>query len=214
MEKYNSVVKVDANGEIYQRVVFNMPVIQLGAKRPQKINKTLSESLSPEEVRERAQRRAKTKVKDYIRTNTDLKYFVTYTLSPEKVKDRYDEKLVYSSIRNWLSDRVKLKGLKYILVPELHEDNAWHFHGFTNKNLKWNYGISVVKYPRSERASKNAINYTVSYIGKDDNKFNGRYYLHSNNLKEPTKIYDNTDFDQEDGYCFEIKNGLLVKIID
>ena len=212
MEKYNSVVKVDANGEIYQRVVFNMPVIQLGAKRPQKINKTLSESLSPEEVRERAQRRAKTKVKDYIRTNTDLKYFVTYTLSPEKVKDRYDEKLVYSSIRNWLSNKTNRKGLKYVLAPKRHKDGAWLFHGFVNESFEWKFGHSKVTKPRNEKGRQKAMNFIVGRMCKE--KFNGRYYLHSNNLEQPGKIYENVDFYEEDGYCFEIGKGLITKIID
>ena len=214
MEKYNSVLKIDSNGTLYQRVVFSMPIIEKGLKtnsRPLKIN---SEPKDEEENLKRAQRRARTKVKDYVKTNTDLIYFVTYTLSPEVIEDRCDERAIYKKLRSWLMNAVARKSFKYVLVPEQHEDGAWHFHGFTNLALEWKFGYytSFSVRDKSLNDTDRTINYITGYIGKNNKKFNGRYYLHSNNLKEPTKIYANLDFDEESGYCKEIKNGLMVKI--
>ena len=214
MEKYNSVLKIDSNGTLYQKVVFNMPIIEKGLKTNSRPTKIHFDEISEEENQKRAQRRAKTKVKDYVKTNTDLIYFVTYTLSRIKVGDRYDEKIIYKKLRSWLMNAVTRKGLKYVLVPEQHEDGAWHFHGFANLALKWSFGhyTSFPVRDKSLNDTDRTIRYITSYISKNENKFNGRYYLHSNNLEEPNKIYTNLDFDEEDGYCQEIKNGLMVKI--
>lgn len=84
---------------------------------------------SPESV-SRSRRRAVAKLRD-IALSTDFRYFVTLTLSPEKV-DRYDIGDIVSRMRSWLDNRVRRKGLAYVLVPELHKDGAVHFHGFFN----------------------------------------------------------------------------------
>lgn len=81
----------------------------------------------------RSKRRARTMVRDYARSN-DFAYFVTLTLDASKV-DRYDIDAVTKIMRTWLDNRVRRKGLKYILVPELHKDGAVHFHGFFNDAL-------------------------------------------------------------------------------
>lgn len=81
----------------------------------------------------RSKRRARTMVRDYARSN-DFTFFVTLTLDGGKV-DRYDIDAVTKIMRTWLDNRVRRKGLKYILVPELHKDGAVHFHGFFNDAL-------------------------------------------------------------------------------
>ena len=204
MKKYNSITKVDLNGEIYQKKVFNRSIIVLGAKMPLKREKGKSVGKDIFKAEKDAKKRAKTKVRDYIKTNTDLEYFVTYTFSSKKIESRYDEKKIYAGIRDWLKKAVQRKGLKYVLVPELHKDGAWHFHGFTNMNLDWKYGFKVVSRITQNKERQIKINYITSYIGKGNMKFNGRRYLHSQNLQEPIKIYDNEDF--------ETAKGTLVKI--
>lgn len=79
---------------------------------------------------ERSRRRAAAKLRDYALC-TPFKWFVTLTLSAEKV-DRYDMGAVIKKMRTWLDNRVRRKGLCYLLVPELHKDGAVHFHGFFN----------------------------------------------------------------------------------
>lgn len=79
---------------------------------------------------ERARRRAAAKLRDYALC-TPFKWFVTLTLAPDQV-DRYDMGAVVKKMRAWLDNRVRRKGLTYVLVPELHRDGAVHFHGFFN----------------------------------------------------------------------------------
>lgn len=85
------------------------------------------------ESMERAQRRAKNAVRDLALSN-DFRFFVTLTLDRQKV-DRYDIKAITRKLRVWADNAVRRKGLKYILVPELHKDGAVHFHGFFNDAL-------------------------------------------------------------------------------
>lgn len=81
----------------------------------------------------RAQRRAKNAVRDLALSN-DFQYFVTLTLDRTKV-DRYDIRAITKKLRTWADNAVRRRGLKYVLVPELHKDGAVHFHGFFNSAL-------------------------------------------------------------------------------
>ena len=83
---------------------------------------------------DRARRRARSTVRDYCMANTDLRYFVTLTIAPDKL-DRYDINAIMSKANRWLDNRVRRNGLKYVLVPELHKDGAVHFHGLINDSL-------------------------------------------------------------------------------
>ena len=63
-------------------------------------------------------------------------YFVTLTLSPEKLQklglDRFNLSEFYKYFVNWLHHQKRNSGSKisYLLVPEQHKNGAWHFHGF------------------------------------------------------------------------------------
>lgn len=205
MEVYNNVKKVDLNGEIYRDMVFDYPIIKSGKMMPLKRKESYSGFYSQEENEKRALRRAKTCITDYVKTNVDLVNFVTYTLDAQKI-DRYNEQEIYKKMRDWLSNRVRRKGLKYVLVPEMHKDGAWHFHGFTNLALDWSYGFYLNKEIKSTRQRDNGVRYITSYVKKDMTKFNGRRYLHSRNLEKPIKIYDNVDFDSFEGKLLELED--------
>lgn len=79
-------------------------------------------------------RKARSMISDYAFCN-DFKYFVTCSLDGGKV-DRYDVDAMTKKLDCWLGNRVKRKGLKYILVPELHKDGAIHYHGLINDSLR------------------------------------------------------------------------------
>lgn len=81
----------------------------------------------------RAVRRARSRVRDIALCNP-MSYFVTFTLDAAKI-DRYDVSHITRKLNAWLSNQVQRKGLKYVLVPELHKDGAIHFHGFINNAL-------------------------------------------------------------------------------
>lgn len=82
----------------------------------------------------RAIRRAKAAVRDIALCN-EMSYFVTLTLDKDRV-DRYDVAEVTKKLNAWLSNQVQRKGLKYVLVPELHKDGAVHYHGLFNAALE------------------------------------------------------------------------------
>lgn len=213
MDYYNSVFKADVTGEVYRGVIFNFHM----SKEPQGPRSEGSGSsfkyFDEEDNQRRSVRRARTSITDYVKTNIDLNYFATYTLDP-KLIDRYDSKEIYKKMRNWLSEGVRRKGLKYILIPEQHKDKAWHFHGFTNIEFKWNYGYQCLKEIRSVNERNRRIGYVISYVKKDMVKFNGRYYLHSRNLEKPSKTYANLDFEQSEGKCIQLSEaGAMMKII-
>ena len=83
----------------------------------------------------RSKRRASVAIRDLALANPELVFFVTFTLSAERV-DRYDYDAVYKKLRVWLDNHVRRDGLKYILVAELHKDGAIHFHGLINDVLE------------------------------------------------------------------------------
>lgn len=64
----------------------------------------------------------------------NFKYFVTLTLDASHI-DRYDVPAIVRRMSQWCDNRVRRKGLCYILVPERHKDGALHFHGLFNDAL-------------------------------------------------------------------------------
>lgn len=60
-------------------------------------------------------------------------WFITLTFAPDKV-DRYSYDACVKKMHSWLTVcRRSCPDMKYILVPELHKDGAFHFHGlFSN----------------------------------------------------------------------------------
>lgn len=62
----------------------------------------------------------------------DWDLFLTLTLRPDDSLDRTDPKEIMKPLRNWLSDHVKRKGLRYILIPEEHKNGGIHAHMLCN----------------------------------------------------------------------------------
>lgn len=105
--------------------------------------------LSPEEISEietrkrlkdlanlrRSIRRARVKVRDYA-LSTDMAWFVTLTLDETKVPSRYDVHQLTKLLNIWLDHQVRRKGLAYVMVPELHQDGAVHYHALFNNTLE------------------------------------------------------------------------------
>lgn len=124
-------------------MVFNRAIIrERGFEAVEKGSQSLSDDSEggkveghskEEENLARSRRRARSAVSD-IAMATDFKYFVTLTVSPEKL-DRYDSKEVFKHLHDWLDNCVRRHGLAYVLVPELHKDGAIHFHALFNDAL-------------------------------------------------------------------------------
>ena len=73
-----------------------------------------------------SRRRARRKIFDYCICN-DFDLFITLTLDKDKI-DRSDYSAVIKKLNNFLGNRVRRFGLKYIGVPELHKNGGLHFH--------------------------------------------------------------------------------------
>ena len=157
-----------------------------------------------EENERRSFNRTKNKIHDYSRA-VQWEYFVTFTFNPEKV-DRFDYDECSRLIRQWLhNQRRNAPELQYLIVPEMHKDGAWHFHGLlanvgkmkfkdSGKRTKdkqiiynmgtWSYGFTTaIEIYNTHGASK----YLCKYITKDLCKATkGKYrYFASNNLPTP-----------------------------
>lgn len=74
-------------------------------------------------------RRARDKIFEYSACN-DFDYFVTLTLDNQKTEFRTDLKKVYKTISQWFRDyKKKNKDFCYLIIPEEHKKEGWHFHG-------------------------------------------------------------------------------------
>ena len=153
---------------------------------------------------ERSKRRARAKLRRLALAN-EFDYFVTLTLSPEKI-DRYDAQAVIKALNRWTDNMVRRHGLRYILVPERHQDGALHFHGFmagrglkaTASGVEWD-GVPVYNLPQwtlgyttAQRLHGDyhaAVGYCCKYIGKQGERPAGRWYYSGGALREPEKEY-------------------------
>lgn len=104
---------------------------------------------------QRSMRRAKVRVRDYC-LSTDMKYFCTFTLDKEKI-DRYDIKAITRKLNQWLNNQVKRKGIAYVLVPELHQDGAIHFHGMLTEGLDVVDSGTIIPSGRTGRAARRQL---------------------------------------------------------
>ena len=180
----------------------------------------------------RAQRRAKTAVRDLALANP-FRFFVTLTFDKAKV-NRWDDKEVLRVTKNWLDNTVRRHGLAYVLVPERHKDGAIHFHGFFNGALEgvdsghktergqviynlpgWPWGFTTAIEVYGEYGA--AVGYVCKYITKGTDKVGGRWYYHGGNLRFPDVEYLNTDIaeqsDKSDRFMVNALEGVEMTIV-
>ena len=182
---------------------------------------------------QRSMRRARAKLRRLALAN-DFRWFVTLTLDPAKI-DRNDGAAVARALGRWADNMVRRKGLKYILVPELHRKGGIHFHGFFNDAVKvidsghmdaaghpiynlpeWTLGFTTAIELYGDYPS--AVGYVSKYIGKQDVRPMGRWYYSGGALAEPGKVYADLDRDDllveyaGDGVEFSIPGGKILVI--
>ncbi|MBQ9753064.1 MAG: hypothetical protein IJV81_09620 [Paludibacteraceae bacterium] len=160
---------------------------------------------------QRSMRRARAKLRRLALAN-DFRWFVTLTLDPAKI-DRNDGAAVARALGLWADNMVRRKGLKYILVPELHRKGGIHFHGFFNDAVRvtdsghkdtgghpiynlpeWTLGFTTAIELYGDYPS--AVGYVTKYIGKQELRPMGRWYYSGGALNEPSKTY--ADLDREE----------------
>lgn len=74
--------------------------------------------------------RSRNKILEYVLCN-DFVFFVTLTLSPDKY-DRNSLSLFIKKFGYFVQhyNQRKNANIKYLFIPERHEDGCWHMHGF------------------------------------------------------------------------------------
>lgn len=159
----------------------------------------------------------------------EWKYFVTLTVDGQKL-DRYDLESFHHALSDFVHSfnrrRPDGKKVKYILVPEMHKDGAWHMHGLimglcdddliVNEHgysdwpayrEKFGY-ISIDKLRNKDKT----VNYILKYINKDlqgsINKLGAHLYYRSRGLKKADIVFRGKadllcpwDYEHPDGYC-------------
>lgn len=72
--------------------------------------------------------RAKRSIYEYAIAN-DWDFWATLTLDRSKI-DRYSLDVIQKKLTSFLDNtrRTKHNGLRWLIVPEMHKDGAWHFH--------------------------------------------------------------------------------------
>ena len=152
----------------------------------------------------RSTRRTKQTIYEIARAN-HWDYFVTFTFAEDRWN--YDEKK--RQLRKWFNNfksrQMKDRVFEYLVVPELHDDGAIHFHGLIQGDLsdhisrKYGYNdkfvINSFRFGICEiEKVKNRYkvsNYITKYITKDllDQVKNKRRFFYSSGLYKPKKEY-------------------------
>lgn len=156
-------------------------------------------------------KRAKDKIFEISACN-DWDYMVTFTLDKDKV-DRYNPDEVQNKFAKWLDNMVQRKGLCALIVPELHQDGAIHFHGLINNALKMTfsdtYKIKGCKHPvkastlrkkgkkttdSDVKAVYNVVDYKLGFstaVPLDENVSAVSFYMTKYATKDLGKIFGN-----------------------
>lgn len=159
---------------------------------------------------EESKRRAKARVQDIALCN-HFEYLFTWTLDG-KLIDRYDAKVIYSKVKNFLGNTVKRKDFTYVLVPEFHKQKSWeskaaiHMHGLcslgkvpivravskSGKPLYDEHNRPIFNMPTwtwgfstcvpIDDQYERTAHYVTKYITKSNEKIFGKWYLASRNI--------------------------------
>ena len=173
--------------------------------------------------------RAKKRFFTCMMADSDLDCMVTLTFSPDKV-ERTSYADIIKRLSVWLDNRVRRRGLKYLLVPEYHKDGvSIHFHGFMNsaamklvysghkqKGRKvynvadFDFGFTTAVMLDDNR--EHAAFYCYKYITKETVRIGGRYVLQGGNIRKPLYVYDNVDYVEAEGEVHATPEGLAYKL--
>lgn len=175
--------------------------------------------------------RARSKVRELVLCNP-WDYWCTFTLDKAKY-DRYNLKGYVKGLGEFLhgynrrcdpADKVK-----YLLIPEMHKDGAWHMHGFIkgiraddiyrNKQgcLSWRqyedkFGFISMKRIEGMNAIEKLSSYMLKYMTKEISntvkELGAHSYYSSQGLQTAQMLYKghaqlhcSWDWEHSDGYC-------------
>lgn len=200
------ILKGDADNEITEQSFVSDKQSDKAGKQSDKADnesdKVKSDKADKAKDYARSARRSKQAIYELCRANR-WDWFVTFTFSD----NRYDYKSCRTKLQTFLKNfSVRKTHIEYIVVPELHKDGAYHFHGLLQGNLEpflvnaWNsdrFSLKGFKYGLNElervRDSNKASAYITKYITKELNVSlqSTRRYFVSQGLKRPRQAYFN-----------------------
>lgn len=175
----------------------------------------------------RSATRARAKLRRLALAN-GFDYFVTLTLDPQKI-DRYDGAAIVKKLSTWCDNMTRRHGLRYILIPEQHQDGAWHFHGFmagdglqvVDSGIKWDgrevYNLPQWKYGHTTAQRlygdyHAAVGYCCKYIGKQQGQRPlGRWYYSGGALREPERVLLDLEYREIDAPVEYVLPGSKLK---
>jgi len=206
--RHNAKLKFYPDGR-HQLVVSTKDVfLEEGWERVEDFEKVSKPQKKGGEVFQNSVLRASKKVFDIARMN-QFDYFITWTLDKEKI-DRYDPGEVSKKLKKFLNNKVNRNDLKYLIIPEYHQDGAIHMHGLISGNLslvesgkqtqsgqtiynmpQWSYGWSTAIALDNNVGA--IARYITKYISKDFRKIFGNFYYAGGKGLErepPSQLYD------------------------
>lgn len=168
--------------------------------------------------------RSKNAVYSYARCEF-WEWFITFTINAER-KDRYSYDECSKAVRDWLDNQKQRNApdLKYLVVPEMHKDGAWHFHAlicnagninFTysgHKDKKQNMIYNLPSYRLGFTTATRVKDYhkVAKYIGKyitkslcELTKGRQRYYV-SKSISKPQSMIMVFDLSEDDLYDYVV----------
>ena len=181
--------------------------------------------------------RAKSKVNELALCNS-WDHFVTFTIDKTKY-DRYNLKAYYRDFSEFIHNvnkrRPKENKIKYLLIPEMHEDGAWHMHGlfsglrdeelYINQNgyFSWSkydkkFGFMSLDHIKDkDKVSSYVVKYITKDVDKNVKELGGHLYYHSKGLETAVTLYRGNadllcpwDYEHPEGFCkiknFDIRN--------
>lgn len=116
---------------------------------------------------QRAVRRARRQIIDYIVCNYDLDCFITCTLKNDNDFNRFDNRKFVRKLNVWLCNLVQRNGLKYVIVPEYHKNGAIHFHGLCNSSAFNLVDSGTVIRPDKKKPVRRATAIKQGYADND-----------------------------------------------
>lgn len=216
MEVYNVKEILFKDGtvdtRIYKHDVFNIHFLERKKKNKEKLEEEIEDNIR------RSVSRTIQKIYEVARNET-WEWFLTLTFSPDKV-DRYNYNQCSKKLSYWLNNiRKRCPDMKYLIVPEMHKDCAWHFHGllsniddldivssgiYDSKGKKI-YNLNAYKWGFSTLTAVNnneaVTKYILKYITKEVSvtaKGKKKYWV-SRNVERPCAVYSEVT---EEEKCF------------
>lgn len=216
-EEYNRKTVDFGNGRI-EVVAYHSPQLKYLGNNRRSVLPTKKPVLSDEAQEERTHKQIyaiRRRIKWYALSN-DFRWFVTLTFDPEKI-DSFNFEIAKKALLKWCRlMRDRYKRFDYIIIPELHQSGAVHFHGLlgdipahfveathprTGKPLvrhdrqvynlaDWEYGYTDCEQIESpERAASYITKYVTTALLTNKEMYNKKRYFNSQGLHRPDVSY-------------------------